>query len=123
MTDAELNEAVARRCGWTWSVPHYTHAKRWEVTLCYDGGHWKPEDSAWAGFPPVFDGCYKNYYAVPNYAHSIDAVRAEVVKMGERKIMAFENALDDIRRRKPLLVLFCELTARDWAEALLEVGE
>lgn len=90
--------AIAEAEGYSWSVPHYTHAKRWEVTLCRGGGHWTKEDSEWAGHPPIFEGCYHNLREVPDYLSDLNAMHeAENRLLSSSKLKAsYSNCLSDL---------------------------
>lgn len=73
MTNQEINIAIAKVCGWTFGEPSFTHAGRWEVRF---GNPPYSSDSKWAGEPPSFEECYKNYSLLPNYCEDLNAMHA-----------------------------------------------
>lgn len=93
MTNDAIKVAIAESMGWTFGKPTFGHDNKWSVHFGNPGFEF---DSEWAGQPPPFEDCYKDYSEIPNYPESLDACREFELSLNQHRAEAYAVYLTEV---------------------------
>lgn len=88
-THKALNEKVATLLGATWGHPVFNHDGKWH---CHFAKKPFEFDSSWAGVPPPFDQCEKDY-DIPDYCNDLDAMHEAEKTLSDKQRIEYAKEL------------------------------